>query len=213
MLSLPVSDVLERRKLIAAPPDTTVAEAARLMKEGRVGAILVVERERLVGIFTERDALFRVVAAGLEPATVCLREVMTADPATVAPDETFGYALLLMYERGFRHVPVVEGGKAIGVVSARHALDPDLEEFAAASRSDKYLRDGCVILGLGGFAARASRSRAGPPLLGRRLVRVAPPAVDTLLLASAIWLTFLVHQYPFVQGWLTAKVIGLVVYI
>ena len=140
MLSLPVRDVLERRKLIVAGPEATVAEAAQLMREGRVGAVLVVERERLVGIFTERDALFRVMAAGLEPAAVRLREVMTRDPTTVAPDETFGYALLLMYENGFRHVPVVDEGRPIGVVSARHALDPELEEFAAEAERRKAIR-------------------------------------------------------------------------
>jgi CBS domain-containing protein len=135
MLSLPVSEVLEPRRLVSAAPGMTVAEAARRMKEGRVGAMLVVENDCLVGIFTERDALFRVIAPGRDPGVVTLREVMTREPTTVAPDETFGYALLLMYENGFRHVPVVEDGRPVGVVSARHALDPDLEEFAAeASR-------------------------------------------------------------------------------
>ncbi len=140
MLSMPVGDVLEERKLIVAGPDATVAEAARLMKEGRVGAVLVVEEGRLIGIFTERDALFRVMAPGLAPAAIRLREVMTPDPTTVAPDETFGYALLLMYDRGFRHVPVVQDGKPLGVVSARHALDPDLEEFAAEAARRKAIR-------------------------------------------------------------------------
>jgi uncharacterized membrane protein SirB2 len=72
---------------------------------------------------------------------------------------------------------------------------------------------GCVILSLGGFAARGLLMLAGSPIMKRRFVRIAPHVVDTLLLASAIWLTVLIHQYPFVQAWLTAKVIGLVVYI
>jgi len=117
-----------------------VADAARLMRRGNVGAILVVDQSRLIGIFTERDALFRVIACGRDPATVLLREVMTADPATVAPDETFGYALLLMHERGFRHVPVVREGRPVGVVSARHALDPELEEFAAEAARRRAIR-------------------------------------------------------------------------
>ncbi|HSA70004.1 MAG TPA: CBS domain-containing protein, partial [Burkholderiales bacterium] len=100
MLGLPIKSVLEPRKLVVAAPHTTVTEAARLMKEGKVGAVLVVEEGRLVGIFTERDALFRVIAPGLDPAKTELRGVMTRDPTTVAPDETFGYALLLMHERG-----------------------------------------------------------------------------------------------------------------
>ena len=140
MLGLPIKSVLEPRKLVVAAPHTTVTEAARLMKEGKVGAVLVVEEGRLVGIFTERDALFRVIAPGLDPAKTELRGVMTRDPTTVAPDETFGYALLLMHERGFRHTPVVENGRPVGVVSARHALDPDLEEFAAEAERRKHIR-------------------------------------------------------------------------
>lgn len=140
MLSLPIREVLEARRLIVASPETSVAEAASRMQQGNVGAILVVEADRLVGIFTERDALFRVIARGLAPASVRLREVMTADPETVSPDETFGYALLVMYERGFRHLPVVEGGWPIGVLSARHALDPDLEEFAAEAERRKAFK-------------------------------------------------------------------------
>jgi CBS domain-containing protein len=140
MLGLPIKSVLEPRKLVVAAPHTTVTEAARLMKEGKVGAVLVVEEGRLVGIFTERDALFRVIAPGLDPAKTELRGVMTRDPTTVAPDETFGYALLLMHEKGFRHTPVVENGRPVGVVSARHALDPDLEEFAAEAERRKHIR-------------------------------------------------------------------------
>lgn len=140
MLGLPIKSVLEPRKLVVAAPHTTVTEAARLMKEGKVGAVLVVEEGRLVGIFTERDALFRVIAPGLDPAKTELRGVMTRDPTTVAPDETFGYALLLMHEKGFRHTPVVENGRPVGVVSARHALDPDLEEFTAEAERRRAIR-------------------------------------------------------------------------
>jgi CBS domain-containing protein len=140
MLGLPIKSVLEPRKLVVAAPTTTVGEAARLMKEGKVGAVLVVEEGRLVGIFTERDALFRVVAPGLDPTKTELRDVMTRDPTTVAPDETFGYALLLMHEKGFRHTPVVEDGRPVGVISARHALDPDLEEFTAEAERRKHIR-------------------------------------------------------------------------
>jgi len=140
MLGLPIKSVIEPRKLVVAAPQTSVAEAARLMKEGKVGAVLVVEKEQLVGIFTERDAICRVMAAGLDPASTALSEVMTREPKTVAPDETFGYALLLMYENGFRHAPVVDHGRPVGVVSARHALDPDLEEFTAEAERRKNIR-------------------------------------------------------------------------
>ena len=139
MLGLSIKSVLEPRKLVVAAPHTTVAEAAILMKKGKVGAVLVVEDGCLVGIFTERDALFRVIAPGLDPAKTALSDVMTRDPTTVAPDDTFGYALLLMHEKGFRHTPVVENGRPVGVLSARHALDPDLEEFTAEAERRKHI--------------------------------------------------------------------------
>ena len=132
MLELPVRSVLELRKLVLAPPQASVDDAVRLMKEAHVGAVLIVEQERLIGIFTERDAVYRVLAARRDPLLTPLAEVMTRDPVVVAPEETFGYALLLMHDNGFRHAPVVENGRPIGVVSTRHALDPELEEFTAA---------------------------------------------------------------------------------
>jgi CBS domain-containing protein len=138
MLDLPISSVIEPRKLVLAAPDASVAQAARRMMRGNVGAVMVVEDSRLVGIFTERDALFRVMAQGLDPSTTMLRDVMTPDPITVKPDESFGYALLVMHENGFRHLPVVDSGRPVGIVSARHALDPDLEEFTVeASRRER----------------------------------------------------------------------------
>jgi CBS domain-containing protein len=106
-----------------------VREAAVLMKLKGVGALLVVDDERLTGIFTERDALFRVIAPGLDPDRTRLAQVMTRDPRVIEPDRPFGHALHLMYEGGFRHVPVVENGRPIGVVSARDALVPELREF------------------------------------------------------------------------------------
>jgi CBS domain-containing protein len=140
MLGLPIRNVIEPRKLVVAAPQATVIEAARLMRRGKVGAVMIVDNERLVGIFTERDALFRVPAPGRDPKLTRLSEVMTREPTTVTPDETFGYALLVMYEKGFRHLPVIEDGRPVGVLSARHALDPDLEEFAAEAERRKHIR-------------------------------------------------------------------------
>ena len=77
----------------------------------------------------------------------------------------------------------------------------------------KWLHVGCVVLSITGFAARGALMLAGSPLLHTRLVRIAPHVVDTLLLASALWLAWMIGQYPFVQGWLTAKVLGLLAYI
>jgi uncharacterized membrane protein SirB2 len=77
----------------------------------------------------------------------------------------------------------------------------------------KHLHVACVVLSLAGFIARGGLMVAQSPLLQARLVRVAPHVVDTLLLASALWLAWMLQQYPFVHGWLTAKVIGLLAYI
>lgn len=136
-----VRDLIERRTLVMATPQVSVAKAARMMRRSKVGAVLVVEQGRLVGIFSERDAVYRVMALNLDPDATAVGEVMTRDPKTVGPDAPFGAALLLMHENGFRHAPVVEDGRPIGVVSARHALDPELEEFTVeAERRESFRR-------------------------------------------------------------------------
>jgi len=134
MLSLPVRSIIGQHRLVTATPATTVSEAAELMARRQVGAVVVVEGERLVGIFSERDAVFRVVARGLEPSTTPLAEVMTAAPAAIAPERSYGHAISVMHARGCRHLPVVEDGRPIGIVSARNALDPELEEFVCEER-------------------------------------------------------------------------------
>ncbi|MCM2297350.1 CBS domain-containing protein [Rhodoferax sp.] len=131
---------MERKKFITATPDKTVSQAARLMAAKDAGAVLVIEDAQLVGIFTERDVVFRVIAPGLEPKATLLREVMTADPKTLGPSQSYGHALVLMQENGFRHVPVVEEGQAIGIISSRNAMDPDLEEFVADQRRREHYR-------------------------------------------------------------------------
>jgi CBS domain-containing protein len=140
MFSEPIRNVMERKKVLIATPATSVHEAAKLMAKSSVSAIMVVDNNRLVGIFTERDAVFRVMAKNRDTRATRLADVMTMDPKTVAPDESFGYALLMMHENGFRHVPVVENGAPIGIVSARDALDPELEEFESESQRRKHIR-------------------------------------------------------------------------
>src|SRR5271167_897014 len=102
MFDEPVRNVMRLREVLKAAPETLVSEAAKLMAAKKVGAIMVVKDDRLVGIFTERDIVFRVVARGLDPRTVRLADAMTRDPYTIDPDELFGYALLVMHEKGFR---------------------------------------------------------------------------------------------------------------
>ena len=139
VFSQPVKYVMERKKLLTASPGTTVREAARRMAKRKVGAVLVVEQDSLVGIFTERDAVFRVIAQDRDLRSARLADVMTPSPKTVTPDKSFGYALLLMYENGFRHLPVIENGKLLGIVSARNALDPELEEFVSETHRRAHI--------------------------------------------------------------------------
>jgi CBS domain-containing protein len=120
--------IIDQQDLVTASAKTTIGDAARLMKQHHVGAIMVVADGNLVGIFTERDGLFRVLAEGRDGQTT-LDDVMTRNPVTIHPDRSFAEALQMMYGGSFRHVPVVEDGRPIGMVSARDALGPELEAF------------------------------------------------------------------------------------
>jgi CBS domain-containing protein len=129
MPTRPIKTLISNQTLFVATPKSSVSEACALMKAGNVGAIPVVEGGRLCGIFTERDAVYRVLAQELEPHATRLDQVMTPTPQTITSDRPFGHALHLMFEGGFRHVPVVDGGKLVGMVSARDALGADLAQF------------------------------------------------------------------------------------
>ena len=124
-----ISKIIEDQEIVTAPSDMTVSDAALLMREKHIGAVIVVENAKLAGIFTERDALFRVVAEGRDSKTTVLADVMTRNPQTVKPDQPFSVALQMMYGGKFRHVPVVENGLPVGIISARDALGPELEAF------------------------------------------------------------------------------------
>ena len=123
-----VSAVMAARLLTTGPSDT-LADAAHRMADRRVGAILVVEGDRLAGILTERDVL-RAAGRGSVEGTVA--EWMTADPDTVPPDATIGMAAAMMVHGGYRHVPVVEGGALVGIVSIRDLLRRPSETPAGA---------------------------------------------------------------------------------
>ena len=138
MYAEPVRNVMRKGKLLTATPRAFVASVARRMASRNVGAMLVVDDGVLVGIFTERDIVFRVIAAGLDPRKTRLADVMTRKPITIAPAKPFGQALAIMFREGFRHLPVVADGKLVGIVSARNALDPDLEEFASEARRRQH---------------------------------------------------------------------------
>ena len=141
MFGASIRSIMSRKKLLTATAATTVSKAAKLMAKCKMSAVMVIGADGLlIGIFTERDAVHRVIARRLDPDLTRLADVMTPNPQTVAPRETFGYALLQMHVQGFRHMPVVVDGRPVGMVSARNALDPDLEEFAAEAQRRKHIR-------------------------------------------------------------------------
>jgi CBS domain-containing protein len=141
MPNRPVRQLVKNQRILTATASMSVADAAAAMRDARVGAIMVLSGPQLAGIFTERDALYRVLAAAKDPKKTKLGEVMTADPDTIGPDMPFGHALHIMYDRGFRHVPVVENGLPIGMVSARDALGPEMEQFQAELREREHLEE------------------------------------------------------------------------
>ena len=108
----------ERETVHSVGPNTLVTECVRTMTTKKIGALVVMDGERLVGIFTERDALNKVLAAGLEPGNTKVSEVMTKDPYCIPPTTTVGEAMELVTSRRFRHLPIVKNGKVLAVVSS-----------------------------------------------------------------------------------------------
>lgn len=125
-----IARIIQGRPLVSAEKSMNVRAACRLMTEKHIGALLILEAGRIAGIFTERDALNKVLSANLDPDKATLEQVMVRDPQTIRADKPLAYALYMMAEGGFRHVPVVdESGAAIGMVSARDALGQDMVEL------------------------------------------------------------------------------------
>ena len=118
-MNIPVSVLLERKgpAVHAIAPTLSIFDAVAEMNRHRIGAILVVDGARLVGIFTERDVLRRVVGAGLDPRRALVTDVMTADVLTIRPDSTLDETTAIFTEKRCRHLPVVDGGKLIGLIS------------------------------------------------------------------------------------------------
>jgi CBS domain-containing protein len=126
----PVSTVIQNREFVTSTPEKSVYSIAAHMRSYGAAAVLVVDQSdgSLLGICTERDLVFKVVADALDAKTTTVGDIMTADPLTISPDKPFGHALHLMFEGGFRHLPVVDAsGRPVGVLSSRDALG--LEAF------------------------------------------------------------------------------------
>jgi len=114
-----ILSIIGAQNTVTLQPGTTVRAAAKVMAQHRIGAVPVTEKGRLVGIFTERDLMNRVIAGDIDEDATRLGDVMTAEPQTIAADATIVDALHLMIDGGFRHLPVVQGERLVGIVSMR----------------------------------------------------------------------------------------------
>jgi CBS domain-containing protein len=120
--------VIQRLNLISSASDALVIEAANTMTESRVGALSIIDGDELVGIFSERDLMTRVVVAGRDPHTTKVSEVMTRDVITADLDDSVDTCVEKMQRGGCRHLPVVHDGRVITMLSMRDLLSDEIEE-------------------------------------------------------------------------------------
>lgn len=123
-----IYDLINEQEIFQAETGQMVLDVAQAMVERNIGAVPVLRDGLLVGIFSERDLMKRVVAEGRDPRTTRIEQVMTEDPLTVAPDESVETCMLLMRRNGFRHLPICVGKQLRGIVSLRDILLHDLNE-------------------------------------------------------------------------------------
>ncbi|MFN0156667.1 MAG: CBS domain-containing protein [Bacteroidota bacterium] len=123
-----VKDLLNNRPVFTVGRDATVQDAAEHMTRNNIGAVIVMDGSRLVGIFSERDVVNRVVSKGLDPNTTPVASVMTTDLVVASADETHKSCLWKMKQANCRHLPVIDGDKLIGMISVRDLLQVDITE-------------------------------------------------------------------------------------
>ncbi len=123
-----IYDLVKGNPTYHAEADQIVIDVARRMVERNIGAVPVLRNGRLTGIFSERDLMKRVVVEGRDPRTTCVGDVMTANLYVVSPHEDVDTCLLLMKQHGFRHLPICDGDRLVGLVSLRDLLAHDLEQ-------------------------------------------------------------------------------------
>jgi len=123
-----ICDLIKDQDTYQAELGQSVLETVRAMVERNIGAVPILHNGKLVGIFSERDLMRRVVAEGRDPHRTCMAEVMTDDPLTISTDEELEDCMALMRRHGFRHLPVCHDGHLVGMVSLRDILLHDLNE-------------------------------------------------------------------------------------
>jgi len=135
---------MSQRHVLSLGPTATVHEAACVMTRANVGSVLVIDAatSKLLGILTERDLMTRVLAKALDPATTETASVMTRNPHCVPPETKVADAVLIMIERGFRHLPIVgEGNRILGVFSVRDALPREVNTAVSLSEFHEQVND------------------------------------------------------------------------
>jgi|SRR5687768_8072616 len=125
-----VKDILKTKgnTVLSVTPDTLIFDALYLMSEKNVGALLVMENEKLVGIFSERDYARKIILKGRTSLDTEVSEIMTEDVFTVTPEETIDQCMMIMSGKRFRHLPVVQGSKVVGVISIGDVVKFIIEE-------------------------------------------------------------------------------------
>jgi CBS domain-containing protein len=121
--------VLHPKQVATVRPNTTVMDAVHLMTTKKIGCVCVTENDRLVGIFTERDVLRKIVQPGLDAKKTAVSEVMTRNPETLTAKDKMAFALNKMHVGGYRHIPIVDGNKLTGIISIRDIADFIVEMF------------------------------------------------------------------------------------
>ena len=121
-----ICELIQDQDTYQAEPGQSVLETVRAMVERNIGAVPVIHNDRLIGIFSERDLMRRVVAEGRDPNVLTVVEVMTHDPLSVSPDEDVDDCMALMRRHGFRHLPGCRSGRLEGMVSLRDILLHDI---------------------------------------------------------------------------------------
>jgi CBS domain-containing protein len=139
-----IRQILARKPdVYAVDPDATVLDALRLLDEKNVGALLVMKGDTLVGIFSERDYARRMVLHGRSSRETAVREVMTSEVFTIPPDAAAGECMAHMTDRHIRHLPVIEGGKVVGVISIGDIVRAVMEDMRFTIRQlEAYIRSG-----------------------------------------------------------------------
>lgn len=127
-----VGKIVKSRDVFTVQHAQTVMEAVKFMAEKSFGAVAVLNEDRLVGIFSERDLMKRVVAKGLDPNKIKIEQVMTSNLVTANPDETFEVCLARMQAHSIRHLVIASGDRLVGVISLRDLMMNDIKEKSAA---------------------------------------------------------------------------------